>query len=246
MSKDYQQVALVTGAARGIGEATVERFVEEGINVVATDILPEIRHLKKANVIFLTHDVSKAESWASILGDVKSQFGRLDILVNNAGIGTLPDVEEEEERGWMEMLDTNAKSIWLGIKAAVPLMRSNKIGSIVNVSSIFGASGGFGKSAAYHASKGVVSAVTRNAAIRYAPENIRVNAVSPGFVKVAREEKTIEKAGDEMSQEILFRTPMKRWAEPSEIASAINFLAGKDATYITGVELFVDGGWMAT
>ena len=128
----------------------------------------------------------------------------------------------------------------------IPLMRFNKSGSIVNVSSIFGVSGGFGKSAAYHASKGAVSAVTRNAAIRYAPENIRVNAVSPGFVRVAREEKTIEKAGDEMSQDILFRTPMKRWAEPSEIASAINFLAGKDATYITGVELFVDGGWMAT
>ena len=110
----------------------------------------------------------------------------------------------------------------------------------------FGVSGGFGKSAAYHASKGAVSAVTRNAAIRYASENIRINAVSPGFVKVAREEETIERAGDEMSQDILFRTPMKRWAEPSEIASAINFLAGKDATYITGVELFVDGGWMAT
>ena len=166
-------------------------------------------------------------------------------MVNNAGIGTLPDVEEEDESGWQEMLDVNAKSIWLGIKAVIPLMRSNHSGSIVNVSSIFGASGGFGKSAAYHASKGVVSAVTRNAAIRYASENIRVNAVSPGFVKVAREEKTIEEAGDEMSEEILRRTPMNRWADPSEIAAAINFLAGKDASYITGVELFVDGGWMA-
>ena len=144
------------------------------------------------------------------------------------------------------MLDVNAKSIWLGIKSVVPLMRLQHSGSIVNVSSIFGASGGFGKSAAYHASKGVVSAVTRNAAIRYAPENIRINAVSPGFVRVAREEKAIESAGDEMSKEILNRTPMRRWAEPSEIAGAINFLAGMDATYITGIELFVDGGWMAT
>ena len=169
----------------------------------------------------------------------------MDILVNNAGIGTLPDIEEEDESGWQEMLDVNAKSIWLGIKAVIPLMRSNHSGSIVNVSSIFGASGGFGKSSAYHASKGVVSAVTRNAAIRYASENIRINAVSPGFVKVAREEKTIEEAGDEMSKEILIRTPMNRWADPSEIAAAINFLAGNDATYITGVELFVDGGWMA-
>ena len=94
-------------------------------------------------------------------------------------------------------------------------MRSNHSGSIVNVSSIFGASGGFGNQP-YHASKGVVSAVTRNAAIRYASENIRINAVSPGFVKVAREEKTIEEAGDEMSKEILIRTPMNRWADPQK------------------------------
>ena len=245
MSKNLE-VALVTGAARGIGKATVERFLQEGLRVVATDIVPEIKFWNSRDAMPLSHDVSKAESWASILRDVKSRFGRLDILVNNAGIGTLPDVEEEDDAGWMEMLDINAKSIWLGIKSVIPLMRSNKSGSIVNVSSIFGVSGGFGKSAAYHASKGAVSAVTRNAAIRYASENIRINAVSPGFVKVAREEETIERAGDEMSQDILFRTPMKRWAEPSEIASAINFLAGKDATYITGVELFVDGGWMAT
>ena len=243
--KNFPKVALVTGAARGIGKSTVERFLQEGLKVVATDISPENEILDKANVVSLSHDVSKAESWASILRDVKSRFGRLDILVNNAGIGTLPDVEEEDDAGWVEMLDINAKSVWLGIKAVVPLMRFNKSGSIVNVSSIFGASGGFGKSAAYHASKGVVSAVTRNAAIRYATENIRINAVSPGFVRVAREEKTIEEAGDEMCQKILSRTPMKRWAEPSEIAAAINFLAGNDATYITGVELFVDGGWMA-
>ena len=243
--KNFPKVALVTGAERGIGKSTVERFLQEGLKVVATDILPENEILDNANVVSLSHDVSKAESWASILRDVKSRFGRLDILVNNAGIGTLPDVEEEDDAGWVEMLDINAKSVWLGIKAVVPLMRFNKSGSIVNVSSIFGASGGFGKSAAYHASKGVVSAVTRNAAIRYAAENIRINAVSPGFVRVAREEKTIEEAGDGMSQKILSRTPMKRWAEPSEIAAAINFLAGNDATYITGVELFVDGGWMA-
>ena len=245
MTKDSQKVALVTGGARGIGKATIDRFVREGLKVVATDISSNNDLLNNAHVLAHVHDVSSSDSWSSVLDVVSKEFGRLDILVNNAGIGTLPDVEEEDESGWQEMLDVNAKSIWLGIKAVIPLMRSNHSGSIVNVSSIFGASGGFGKSAAYHASKGVVSAVTRNAAIRYASENIRVNAVSPGFVKVAREEKTIEEAGDEMSEEILRRTPMNRWADPSEIAAAINFLAGKDASYITGVELFVDGGWMA-
>ena len=244
MTTDSQKVALVTGGARGIGKSTIDRFVREGLKVVATDISPNNDLLNNAHVLAHVHDVSSSDSWSYVLDVVSKEFGRLDILVNNAGIGTLPDVEEEDESGWQEMLDVNAKSIWLGIKAVIPLMRSNHSGSIVNVSSIFGASGGFGKSAAYHASKGVVSAVTRNAAIRYASENIRVNAVSPGFVKVAREEKTIEEAGDEMSEEILRRTPMNRWADPSEIAAAINFLAGKDASYITGVELFVDGGWM--
>jgi len=245
MTTDSQKVALVTGGARGIGKSTIDRFVREGLKVVATDISPNNDLLNNAHVLAHVHDVSSSDSWSYVLDVVSKEFGRLDILVNNAGIGTLPDVEEEDESGWQEMLDVNAKSIWLGIKAVIPLMRSNHSGSIVNVSSVFGASGGFGKSAAYHASKGVVSAVTRNAAIRYASENIRVNAVSPGFVKVAREEKTIEEAGDEMSEEILRRTPMNRWADPSEIAAAINFLAGKDASYITGVELFVDGGWMA-
>ena len=245
MTTDSQKVALVTGGARGIGKSTIDRFVREGLKVVATDISPNNDLLNNAHVLAHVHDVSSSDSWSYVLDVVSKEFGRLDILVNNAGIGTLPDVEEEDESGWQEMLDVNAKSIWLGIKAVIPLMRSNHSGSIVNVSSIFGASGGFGKSAAYHASKGVVSAETRTAAIRYASENIRVNAVSPGFVKVAREEKTIEEAGDEMSEEILRRTPMNRWADPSEIAAAINFLAGKDASYITGVELFVDGGWMS-
>ena len=124
-------------------------------------------------------------------------------------------------------------------------MKEQKSGSIVNVSSIFGASGGFGKAASYHASKGAVSALTRNAAVRYAANNIRINTVSPGFIKVLREEKTIENAGDKMSREILFRTPMGRWGNASEVASAIHFLAGPESSYITGAELFVDGGWMA-
>ena len=144
------------------------------------------------------------------------------------------------------MLSVNAKSIWLGIKSVVSIMKSQQSGSIVNVSSIFGASGGFGKSSSYHASKGAVSALTRNAAIRYANDNIRINSVSPGFIKVLREEKTIEEAGDTMSQEILSRTPMGRWGEAEEVAAAIHFLADEESSYITGAELFVDGGWMAT
>ena len=248
-----RKIAIVTGAARGIGKATSLRFKNEGITVIETDILPDSENkeilekpkseLKGNSVV---HDVADESSWSELVKNALEEYGKIDILVNNAGIGTLPDFEEEDEIGWEEMLSVNAKSIWLGIKSVVPTMKSQQSGTIVNVSSIFGASGGFGKSSSYHASKGAVSALTRNASVRYAKDNIRINSVSPGFIKVLREEKTIEEAGDTMSQDILFRTPMGRWGNANEVAAAIFFLAGSESSYITGAELFVDGGWMAT
>ena len=248
-----REIAIVTGAARGIGKATSLRFKKEGITVIETDILPDSENKGvpenpqlESKGKPMIHDVSDEASWSELVESVFKKYGRIDILVNNAGIGTLPDFEEEDESGWDEMLSVNAKSIWLGIKSVVSIMNSQQSGSIVNVSSIFGASGGFGKSSSYHASKGAVSALTRNAAIRYANDNIRINSVSPGFIKVLREEKTIEEAGDTMSQEILSRTPMGRWGEAEEVAAAIHFLADEESSYITGAELFVDGGWRAT
>ena len=248
-----REIAIVTGAARGIGKATSLKFKKEGFTVIETDILPDSENKgvsekpqSEPKDKPMIHDVSDEASWSELVESVFKKYGRIDILVNNAGIGTLPDFEEEDESGWDEMLSVNAKSIWLGIKSVVSIMKSQQSGSIVNVSSIFGASGGFGKSSSYHASKGAVSALTRNAAIRYANDNIRINSVSPGFIKVLREEKTIEEAGDTMSQEILSRTPMGRWGEAEEVAAAIHFLADEESSYITGAELFVDGGWMAT
>ena len=252
MNEVESKIAIVTGAIRGIGKATSSRFKREGITVIETDIHPDqdINNTYEESESdfknqFLVHDVAEEKSWKEVVGQVLNRFGKIDILVNNAGIGTLPDFEEEDENGWEKMLSVNSKSIWLGIKSLLPSMKEQQSGSIVNVSSVFGASGGFGKSASYHASKGAVSALTRNAAVRYAANNIRINTVSPGFIKVLREEKTIENAGDKMSREIIFRTPMRRWGNASEVASAIHFLAGPESSYITGAELFVDGGWMA-
>ncbi len=253
MNGDERKIAIITGAARGIGKATSLRLKKEGITVIETDILPDLENKEVSENPQsepkgkpMIHDVSDEASWSQLVESVHKKYGRIDILVNNAGIGTLPDFEEEDESGWDEMLSVNAKSIWLGIKSVVPTMKSQQSGSIVNISSIFGASGGFGKSSSYHASKGAVSALTRNAAIRYAKDNIRINSVSPGFIKVFREEKTIEEAGDTMSQDILYRTPMGRWGDADEVAAAIYFLADSESSYITGAELFVDGGWMAT
>ena len=111
MTTDSQKVALVTGGARGIGKATVDRLVREGLKVVATDISPNNDLLNNAHVLSHAHDVSSSESWSSVLDVVSKKFGRLDILVNNAGIGTLPDIEEEDESGWQEMLDVNANQL---------------------------------------------------------------------------------------------------------------------------------------
>ena len=168
-----REIAIVTGAARGIGKATSLRFQKEGTTVIETDILPDSgnkgvseKPQMEPKGETMIHDVSDEASWSELVESVFKKYGRIDILVNNAGIGTLPDFEEEDESGWDEMLSVNAKSIWLGIKSVVSIMKSQQSGSIVNVSSIFGASGGFGKSSSYHASKGAVSALTRNAAIR--------------------------------------------------------------------------------
>ena len=252
MNEVRRRVAIITGAARGIGKAAFSRLRTEGVTVIGTDLLPDPEDQEtqeesasKNLDISLIHDVADESSWVKVVDVTLEKYGQIDILVNNAGIGTLLDIEEEDESGWEKMLSVNAKSIWLGMKTVVPSMKSRQSGAIVNVSSIFGASGGFGKSASYHASKGAVSAITRNAAVRYAADNIRINAVSPGFINVSREEKAIREAGDKMSEEILFRTPMGRWGDASEVASVISFLAGPESSYITGVELFVDGGWMA-
>ena len=206
MNEVRKRVAIITGAARGIGKAAFSRLRTEGVTVVGTDILldPEDQETQEESAsknldISLIHDVADESSWVKVVDVTLEKYGQIDILVNNAGIGTLPDIEEEDESAWGKMQSVNARSIWLGMKTVVPSMRSRQSGAIVNVSSIFGASGGFGKSASYHASKGAVSAITRNAAVRYAADNIRINAVSPGFINVSREEKAIREAGDKMS-----------------------------------------------
>ena len=160
MKEVRRRVAIITGAARGIGKAAFSRLRTEGVTVVGNDILldPEDQETQEESAsknleISLIHDVADESSWVKVVDVTLEKYGQIDILVNNAGIGTLPDIEEEDESGWGKMLSVNAKSIWLGMKTVVPSMKSRQSGAIVNVSSIFGASGGFGKSASYHASK---------------------------------------------------------------------------------------------
>jgi NAD(P)-dependent dehydrogenase (short-subunit alcohol dehydrogenase family) len=187
-------------------------------------------------------DVSDEAQWTAAVDAAVQLFGRLDILVNNAGIGTMPDVEQETAEGWDRTIDINQKGVWLGMRAAIPELRKVGGGSIVNVSSIFGAVGGFGGSVAYHASKGAVRLMTKNAAIRYAPERIRVNSVHPGFIDTPMIDQV---KGTEIEELIKASTPMGRMGDPDEIGGVVTFLASDEASYMTGSEVYVDGGWTA-
>lgn len=243
------KVAIVTGGASGIGEATVEALFAAGAFVVITDISDLLGEalVKRLNgggarVRYRHLDVTDEAQWARAVGETVQELGRVDILVNNAGIGTLPDVEQETVEGWSKVIAVNETSVWLGMKYAIPAMRRSGGGSIVNVSSIFGAVGGFGGSVAYHAAKGAVRLMTKNAAIRYAKEGIRINSIHPGFVDTPMLEAI---KGTPFEQTILQNTPLGRLATPREIGDVIAFLSGPKASYMTGSEIYVDGGWTA-
>ncbi|HEX9738740.1 MAG TPA: glucose 1-dehydrogenase [Candidatus Limnocylindria bacterium] len=243
------KVALVTGGARGIGAATCRELAALGAEVVVTDVLDdegtaladELR--QSGHTAFYRHlDVADEDAWSETVAEVIARSGRMDILVNNAGIGTFEDVEAETVAGYQKVIGINQVGVWLGMRAVIPQMRAQGSGSIINVSSIFGAVGGFGGSIAYHASKGAVRLMTKNAAIRYAKEGIRVNSVHPGFIDTPMVEVA---KGTDMETAILANTPMGRWGSAEEIATVIAFLAGDGASFMTGSEVYADGGWTA-
>jgi NAD(P)-dependent dehydrogenase (short-subunit alcohol dehydrogenase family) len=243
------RVALVTGAARGIGAASARRLAEEGAAVICTDVIDDEGTALATDLSAAGHrasyrhlDVSDEAAWAAIVRETVAEHGRLDILVNNAGIGTFPDVEAETREGWDELIAINQTGVWLGMKHAGPAMRDSGGGSIINLSSIFGAVGGFGGSIAYHASKGAVRLMTKSAALHWATNGVRVNSLHPGFIDTPM---VAPVKGGDVEQLILAATPMGRMGRAEEVAAAVAFLASDDASYMTGSEVYVDGGWTA-
>jgi NAD(P)-dependent dehydrogenase (short-subunit alcohol dehydrogenase family) len=242
------KIAIVTGGARGIGAATVEALCEQGAYVFIADVLDEGEALAKRLVAegkcarFVKLDVTDEGAWKRLVDDIRAEFGHLDVLVNNAGIGTFEDVEQETRAGWDKVIAINQMGVWLGMKYAIPAMKQNGGGAVVNVSSIFGAVGGFGGSVAYHATKGAVRLMTKNAAIRYAKEGVRVNSMHPGFIDTPMV--TVVK-GTPFEAAIVEKTPMGRFGTAKEIGDVIAFMCGPKASYMTGSEVYVDGGWTA-
>jgi NAD(P)-dependent dehydrogenase (short-subunit alcohol dehydrogenase family) len=242
------KVAIVTGGARGIGGATVEALCREGAFVFVADLSDEGETLAKRLAgegkcaRYVKLDVTDEAQWKKLVDDIVREFGHLDILVNNAGIGTLEDVEQETRAGWDKVIAVNQMAVWLGMKYSAPAMKNNGGGSIVNVSSIFGAVGGFGGSVAYHASKGAVRLMTKNAAVRYAKEGVRVNSIHPGFIDTPM---LVAVKGTPVEQALLQNTPMGRLGTSAEIGEVIAFMSGPKASYMTGSEVYVDGGWTA-
>lgn len=253
MGRFSGKVVLITGAAKGLGFATAKRFAEEGAKVAITDRDVEGGKAAAAelggNAVFLEQDVTDEGSWAQVFDAVSKQFGSVDIVVNNAGIGHFETMETMSYDRWLKTIDVNLNGVFLGTKIAVERLKPRG-GAIVNVASIEGLIGDPALPA-YNASKGAVRIFTKSTAILCARSgyNIRVNSVCPGFVetKLVSDALTAlgDKAADAAATGTIARIPMGRFGRPEEIAAAIAFLASDDASYMTGSDLVVDGGFTA-
>jgi NAD(P)-dependent dehydrogenase (short-subunit alcohol dehydrogenase family) len=241
------KVALITGGASGMGRSEAVIFAREGAKVIVADVL-EAEGKKVADSLggagrFVALDVTNEAAWQQAIATAVATFGKLDVLVNNAGISGTFDPDMLSTSAWDRLMDVNAKGVFLGMKHAIPQMEKAGGGAIVNISSVSGFVGQVGLHMAYNASKGAVRLMTKSAAVQYARNGIRVNSVHPGVLPAMRSSKAT--ADPAFRQKMLAGVPMRREGRVEEVAHAVLFLASDEASYITGTELVVDGGWLA-
>ena len=242
------KVVIITGAAHGMGAVDAEIFSREGARVVICDILDKEGAQVEARInesggeaLFVQMDVTRDEDWQRAVQATVERFGRVDILVNNAGISSTPATHEDSTEDWDRLLDINAKGVFLGAKWTVPEMRKAGGGAIVNISSIMGFVGlGVGHSG-YVASKGAVRLLTKDLALKHGTDGIRANSVHPGFAPPM----IGSRRGKDEDARRIADTPLGRLTAYEDVANAVLFLASDDASFITGAELAVDGGYTA-
>ena len=241
------KVAIITGAAHGMGETEARLFAKEGAKVVVADILMSEAERVSSGIrqqggeaIAVAIDVASEPQWQALIARTLSAYARLDILINNAGISGSSVGDPDALEGWNRVIAVNQTSVFLGTKLAAEQMAKTGGGSIINISSIMGFVGGSSGHPAYCASKGAVRIYTKAAAVRYGPQGVRVNSVHPGYMPPMLNATNADERADKIAL-----TPLRRLGEPIEVAYGVLFLASDEASFVTGTELVIDGGFIA-
>lgn len=234
------KVALVTGAARGMGRVTAELFASEGAHVVAADVREPDPTFDTSAIEAVHLDVSSEDEWRGAVSGVVERHGRIDVLVNNAGVIQYEGLEELTLEVWHRTIAVDQTGVFLGMREVVPVMKQNGGGSIVNISSIWGSAAVSGAHA-YHAAKSAVRNMTKNVALTYVGDGIRANSIHPGYIVTP----LTEVQAPEVNQLMIDTTPMKRPGQPIEVAYGTLYLASDESSYVTGIELVIDGGYLA-
>lgn len=238
-------VAIVTGAAGGIGSAVVAELREAGASVVAEDIDPAVKELADDDVAVLTGDAANADTARAAVELAKARFGRLDVVVNNAGRFLLKPIVDTTDDEWDALMTANVRSVFVHCREALPDLIASDGAAIVNVSSISGVVG-LPAQGAYCATKGAIAQLTRQLAIEHAADGVRVNAIAPGAVDTSFVDKALGTGPDpERNAEIAAAHPMGRMATPEEIARMMVFLASPASGFMTGAIVMADGGYTA-
>lgn len=247
MMRLKDKVAIITGAANGMGAAEAKLFAKEGAKVVATDldeknlaVLAEEIQEMGGEVLTVKQDVTSEEEWKALIDKTIEAYSKLDILVNNAGIAINKNFSNMEMTEWNKVMDVNLNGCVLGMKYCIPEMQKNGSGSVVNISSIGGLVGMAGSSP-YTAAKGALRALTKSAAVEYGKDKVRVNSVHPGIIKTPMVADTMEAAMPFYET----YTQLPYMGEPDDVAYGVLYLASDEARFMTGSELVIDGGWTA-
>jgi NAD(P)-dependent dehydrogenase (short-subunit alcohol dehydrogenase family) len=241
------RIALITGAANGIGAATARRFVKDGYKVALIDLLESGQALADEfgadKALFIQGDVSQPDDVESGVAKAIKHFGGLEVLVNNAGVSLPKSLADTTTADWDHLHAINLRALYLGMKAAQAALAASGHGAVVNLAS-FHASATIGNFAAYAASKAGVLGLTRSAALELAPQGVRVNAVAPGVIHTAMTQLWLDSVPDPKAAmaSMLEKQPLGRLGRSEEVAAAIAFLASDEASFITGTTLYVDGG----